>query len=215
MKLKSFLRDMILRGKLKPGERIVESRVARQLRVGQATIREALEALQDEGLVIRHPNRGCTVVELSHLEVRQIFRLRLEWEPLAVDLAMENWADAKSEQLAAAVRELETAAEKKDPEVFYRRDLEFHRTLWLTAENPFLAKALSQITVPLFAFVMIEVTAHPEFDLAANAAEHRRVAEAIFSGNRLQAIYVTRQAILSFQEAWRQSLAIYGSEEDQ
>ena len=199
--VKDFLRELIISGKLESGERIIETRIAQQLGIGQPTVREALESLQDEGLVIRHPNRGCTVVALSAKEVRQIFRLRIEWEALAVELAMESWTREKSDQLTHAVEQLESAASVRDAQSYYRNDLEFHRTIWRSAENPFLRKALSQITIPLFAFVMIKVATSPEFDLVANAAGHRRMAEAILSGDRAVAVQFTREALGNFQHA--------------
>jgi DNA-binding GntR family transcriptional regulator len=205
--VKGFLRELIISGKLQSGERIIETRIAQQLSIGQPTVREALESLQDEGLVIRHPNRGCTVVELSAKEIRQIFRLRIEWEALAVDLAMENWTAEKAEQLARALEQLESAAAVRDAEKYYRNDLEFHRTIWRSAENPFLLKALAQITIPLFAFVMIKVARDPNFDLIRNAAGHRRMAEAILSGDRVLAVQLTRQALGSFQHAGSELLA--------
>ena len=199
--VKEFLRELIISGKLRSGERIVETRIAQQLGIGQPTVREALESLQDEGLVIRNPNRGCTVVELTEKEVRQIFRLRLEWEALAVDLALESWTPEKSQQLGHAVAQLEAAAAERDAEKYYRNDLEFHRTIWRAADNPFLLKALSQITIPLFAFVMIKVATKPEFDLVANAAGHRKMADAILAGDRAVAVRHTREALAGFQKA--------------
>jgi DNA-binding GntR family transcriptional regulator len=199
--VKDFLRELIVSGKLGSGERIVETRIAQQLGIGQPTVREALESLQDEGLVIRNPNRGCTVVALSAKEIRQIFRLRLEWESLAVGLAMESWTQEKSEQLTRALEQLEGVAAVRDVERYYRNDLEFHRTIWQFADNPFLLRALSQITIPLFAFVMIKVARDPNLDLLANAAGHRRVTEAILSGDSNVAVEVTREALGSFQNA--------------
>jgi DNA-binding GntR family transcriptional regulator len=199
--VKHFIRELIIGGKLRSGDRVVETRIAHQLGIGQPTVREALESLQDEGLVVRHPNRGCMVVELTEKEIRQIFRLRMEWEALAVDLGMEHWSADKSNELARVLGELEAAARSHDAEKYYRVDLDFHRAIWRFADNPFLMKALSQITIPLFAFVMVKVAAHQEFDLIANARGHRRIAEAIGSGDRALAIRVTRESLSGFQQA--------------
>jgi DNA-binding GntR family transcriptional regulator len=199
--VKDFLRELIMSGKIRSGERIVETRIAHQLGIGQPTVREALESLQDEGLVVRHPNRGCTVVELTEKEIRQIFRLRIELEALAVDLAMESWSGEKSVELLRPLEELEAAARSRDAGQYYRVDLEFHRTIWRFADNPFLMKSLSQITIPLFAFVMVKVAAHEEFDLIANGCGHRRIIEAIRSGDRTLAMQVTRESLSGFQDA--------------
>jgi DNA-binding GntR family transcriptional regulator len=205
--VKHFLRELIIGGKLRSGERIVETVIARQLGIGQPTVREALESLQDEGLVIRRANRGCTVVELSGKEVEQIFRVRIEWEALAVKLAMENWSVEKSQELTRAIEALETAARERNAEVYYRQDLEFHQAIWRFADNPFLAKALSQVTVPLFAFVMVKVAAEQPFDFIGNAAEHRLLADAILSGDSQHAVALARAALKSFQMTGNELLA--------
>src|ERR1022692_3181409 len=72
----STMRNLILSGELKPGDRIVESRVAKQLGVGQPTVREALVELEHQGLVCRKPNRGCLVTTLTRAEIADILRIR-------------------------------------------------------------------------------------------------------------------------------------------
>ena len=66
------IRNMIVSGDLKPGDRIVESRIARQIGVGQPTVREALVALEHQGLVVRKANQGCVVTSLSASAVAKI-----------------------------------------------------------------------------------------------------------------------------------------------
>src|SRR6185437_6967121 len=87
------IRAMIVGGQLNPGERIVESRIAREIGVGQPTVREALVALEHEGLVVRHANQGCVVTELGRDDIRQLVRIRAELEVLAVQLATESASD--------------------------------------------------------------------------------------------------------------------------
>src|SRR5881628_1222320 len=60
----TVIRKLIISGDLNPGERIIESRVAKQLGVGQPTVREALVALEHQGLVVRKANQGCVVTSL-------------------------------------------------------------------------------------------------------------------------------------------------------
>ena len=77
--------DAILRGELKPGEQIIETKMAKQLGVGQSTFREALQALEHRGLVTK--NRNTFVTELTVQDVEVLFAVRLELEPLAASLA--------------------------------------------------------------------------------------------------------------------------------
>jgi len=199
-RLVELFRDLILQGEWKPGAPIVETQVARAAGVSQPTVREALKHLEAEGLILRRQFRSCEVTTLSQEEVDQIFRLRAEWEPLASELAVENRERWEPKRLKDAADKLKKAARNRDPDAFYLHDLEFHRTLWSCTGNTFLTKALSQITVPLFAFWTLQHLRECDVDLVRQAAAHERIAQAIISGNKRRARTVTRQAM---QEFWK------------
>src|SRR5689334_8291055 len=97
--------------------------------------------------------------------------------------------------LTAAAGKLKASAKRHDPDAFYRYDIEFHRTLWACTGNAFLTKALSQITVPLFAFWTLRHLREADVDLVRQAAAHERIAKA---GNKRQARKVTKSALLEF-----------------
>jgi DNA-binding GntR family transcriptional regulator len=197
-RLVELFRELILKGEWKPGAPIVETAVARAIGVSQPTVREALKHLEAEGLILRRQYRSCEVTRLSLEEVDQIFRLRSEWEPLAAELAVEMRGKWAPEMLTAAAANLKAAAKGRDPEAFYRHDIEFHRTLWACTGNAFLSKALSQITVPLFAFWTLRHLRDADVDLVRQATAHERIATAIVSGNKRQARKVTKAALLDF-----------------
>jgi DNA-binding GntR family transcriptional regulator len=194
------LRKQILDGKLKPGERIVETRLARQLGIGQPTAREALIVLEHEGLVERKPNCGCSVVELSTAEISQIYRVRQELEPLAAELAIGNGNDHR--ELKGAYQQLMAAARSGDADEWNRRDLEFHQALWREAGNPFLERALMQVALPFFAFAKLVYYQQPQMDLAAQAEEHGRIVAAIESGDKKAARRVTQEVLGGFRALW-------------
>src|SRR5687767_6427665 len=78
------LRDAILVGQLRPGDRIVENHWAATLGVGQPTIREALRELEYQGMLVKHPNRGTFVAQLSVEDYRQLIDVRMPLEKMAV-----------------------------------------------------------------------------------------------------------------------------------
>lgn len=84
------LRGAILGGRLKTADQVVESRLARQMGVGQNAVREALHTLEFQGFVRKVPNIGTFVTTLSRHDVDEIYRLRMELEPLAVYWAREK-----------------------------------------------------------------------------------------------------------------------------
>ena len=82
------LREAIIAGKLKPGERLIEQKLASQLGIGQPTLREALKELEYQGFVRKLANKGRTfVTKLSTEDISKIHQVRMVLEVLAVDLA--------------------------------------------------------------------------------------------------------------------------------
>jgi DNA-binding GntR family transcriptional regulator len=172
------LRELILNGDLRPGDAVVESVLARQLSVGQPTVREALKTLEVEGLIERQLNRGCTVMKLTPDDLKKIYALRQAWEPMAVEQALQHWTPEKAKQLQAAFASL-TAASKESRRAYYDADLAFHRTIWDQAENRYLVKALNQIVLPIFAFLVIQFQKQPLFETEKNTLEHKAIVDSM------------------------------------
>ena len=116
---------MIVAGDLKPGDRIVESRIARDIGVGQPTVREALVALEHQGLVVRKANQGCVVTSLTRAEICQLIRIRAELETLAVELAVETASDAGIAKLLTITDSMKAAAAERVPQRFFELDMSF------------------------------------------------------------------------------------------
>ena len=144
----------ILAGKYKPGDRLNESQIARELNISRIPVREALSQLQEQGLVQNRERRGMFVTNIGPEEVLQISSLRIVLETEALRLARARMTPeivARLEKLVAQMDAwngtlLEAAA----------LDLEFHRVLWNAAGNPYLERALNSLMVPLFAHKTLE-----------------------------------------------------------
>jgi DNA-binding GntR family transcriptional regulator len=200
------IRGMIVAGDLQPGDRIVESRIARQIGVGQPTVREALVALEHQGLVVRKANQGCVVTSLTRAEICQLVRIRAELETLAVELAVETASDAEIEKLLEVTELMKAAAFQKDPQQFFDLDFQFHDTLWKLSGNSFLPRLLEQTLAPLLAFLFIRnLRRNLEIDMMESAEAHVEVAKAMLSRNKETARRVTQQKLQMFADqhlAW-------------
>jgi DNA-binding GntR family transcriptional regulator len=145
--------DAVTSGKLKPGDRLNESELSRQLAVSRAPIREALQQLQEQGLVENHPRRGMFVVNLDQAGSQKINSLRLILEPEALDLCRTNRTPAGEKELHDLLSRMDqrsmTAIEAT------RLDLEFHRAVWRQTGNEYLEKTLASLTAPLFAYATL------------------------------------------------------------
>lgn len=155
LQVADFLRDSILRGNLKPGERVVERTLAKSLGVGQATVRESLQILEHEGLIFKKANTASFVTQLSAERVTEIIDIRLELEPKAFLLAHRRRTPADLEKLRGLVERIEKAVENDDYYQTSRTDLMFHQEVWSISGNQTLERILSQLCTPLFAYLMV------------------------------------------------------------
>src|SRR5712692_113781 len=147
----AHLHDAILHGELRPGERIVEGKLARELRVAQGTLREALQELEHQGLVTKHDNRGTFVSELTTREIEDIYIVRCALEPLAAALACERLTPEHLAQLNTQVEKMKNAGEAHDFVELLKADLDFHRLIWKLSGNGPIERALNVVCPPVFA----------------------------------------------------------------
>lgn len=149
-----LLSNAILSSKIKPGERLNESELARKLRVSRAPIREALQQLQEQGLIVNVPRRGMFVVSLDEESIQKINSLRIVLEAEALRLA-RSYAESKDkERLTRLLEKMERMSRVPTNEMV-RADMEFHRMVWSFTRNEYLEKTLTSLTAPLFAHSML------------------------------------------------------------
>jgi len=160
----------ILSGKYKPGDRLNESQIARELRISRIPVREALSQLQEQGLVQNRERRGMFVTNIGPEEVLQISSLRIILETEALRLAQARMTPA----ILAALDDLVCRMDNWNGTLLEAAalDLEFHRTLWKAAGNPYLERALNAVMVPLFAHKTLE---HVTRDVRRWRMSHHRI----------------------------------------
>lgn len=203
-KLARTMREMILQGQLRPGDPLVESRMARDLSVGQPTVREAFKELELEGLVQRTRNRGCSVVKLGQAEVDAMSRLRVEVEVMAVKELCRAWTVKIAAVLEEALSNMRLAARAGSSRAYLRADLEFHEAIWRLGGNPYVERIAAPVTVPLFVLAMSSPVEQSPKALLENLAGHEAIFEALKTRDELSAVLVVRQVLEGF---WEQDLS--------
>jgi len=165
----------MLEGKYKPGERLVEMRLAAEFRTSQAPVREALRQLEALGYVDTVPHRGTRVREVPATEMRDAFRLRALLEREAAEAAARvpqpDWKD-----LRAAVEGIERAAQAGNVRSYVRHDHTFHRMLMVRSGNAVLLRHWDLVLVPTRILVALR-SGH--IDMRETAKEHRPILEAL------------------------------------
>jgi DNA-binding GntR family transcriptional regulator len=145
-----LLSEAIFSGRIKPGQRLNESELSRDLGLSRIPVREALQKLQEQGLVVDVPRRGKFVINLSEEDIQKINSLRIVLEGEALCLCRAKITPAGVRELTRLVGKMERFREAPEIEAS-ALDMEFHRTVWTHSGNEFLAKTLEGIIIPLFA----------------------------------------------------------------
>ena len=173
------IREAILNGKLSPGERIVESRLAKEMKVGQSAVREALQELEFQGFVVRVANKGAFVTDFSLSDINDIYRVRMELEGFAAQLAKESGKPSPDEveQMEGAIARMQEGADEGNFWKFSRSDFEFHEVIWRSSGNRYVERALRTVATPQFSYVLIRSFRHTRLDLHAITQQHRDILE--------------------------------------
>ena len=178
------LRDAIVSGRYKPGSRLNESQLAREFNISRIPIREALMQLQEHGLVMNHERRGMFVTELSEEDVQRINSLRIVLESEALKLCAAHMTKPVAARLTQLVEQMEAwdAGSEIDAAAI---DLEFHRTIWGAAGNPYLTKALDSLSTVLFAHTALENVNHEDMRWRLN--HHRALLDVALGASDIAA----------------------------
>lgn len=163
------LRESILSGRYRPGERLNESMIAREYGISRIPVREALFQLQESGFVCNQKGRGMFVTLLSDEDTQMINSVRLVLETEAFKLARARITSETAIALMGLVDRMESW--KGELAESAAMDLEFHRTVWNVSGNPYLVKTLEPLTTVLFAHKTLE---HVSFELHQWRLNHHR-----------------------------------------
>lgn len=166
-KVSEGLRNAILSGQFEPGQRLVERVLCDMTGVSRTAVREALRALEAEGLVINVPNRGPTVTSISQKEAEDIYTVRSLLEVKAAELFMEKMTDEDLAVLGRTLTEMEAAHAKGDLELVNIWKKKFYAKFVGECGNEIISRTLDQL------YAKISVLRH------MTMAQHNRTGAAI------------------------------------
>jgi len=172
------LRNAILHGSFKPGERLNESEIAREMGISRGPVREAILELETEGLVKIEHRRGAYVVKLEPEAFGDLVDLRILLETHAVRIAARLCSPADYAGLERIIEQMRRAHAAGDTEKVVDNDLEFHRTLCALAGNQLLLEAWEQLTGRLRLAMLLWIE-HGLDDTTQNLQMHQEVLDAM------------------------------------
>ena len=146
------LRRAILRGELKPGERLMEIQLANKLGVSRTPIREAIRKLELEGLVLMIPRKGAEVAEITEKNLRDVLEVRCALEELAVQLACDRIDQNQVKELHAAADHFRDVLDSDDITQIAQADEAFHDVIFTATGNGRLIQLLNNLREQMYRY---------------------------------------------------------------
>lgn len=193
------LRQAILRGDLKPGERLMEISLANKLGVSRTPVREAIRKLELEGLVLMIPRRGAEVAQITEKSLRDVLEVRRALEELAVQLACERMTKQALEELNQAAKAFEKILGDSDITAVAEADVAFHDVIYMATGNQRLISLLNNLREQMYRY-RVEYLKRREWH-AQLLSEHQEIIDAITNKEVGRAVEVTCRHIDNQVEA--------------
>ena len=188
------LRQAILRGEFKPGERLMEIQLANKLGVSRTPIREAIRKLELEGLVIMIPRKGAEVADITEKSLRDVLEVRKALEELAVQLACEKITQEELEELEKAGENFKKVLKRsKDITEVAEADVRFHDVIYMATDNHKLIHLLNKLREQMYRY-RVEYLKNPDVHEQLTQ-EHEEIVYHIKRREKVEATAVTCQHI--------------------
>lgn len=146
------LREAILRGELKPGERLMELQLANKLGVSRTPIREAIRMLEQEGLAVTTPRKGAEVAKMTEKDMEDVLAIREALEQLAASLACDHATEEELTALRTERDRFEHLIRSGEIKRIAESDMRFHELLYEASGNPKLVSMLSNLREQMYRY---------------------------------------------------------------
>lgn len=148
------LRQAILRGELKPGERLMEIHLAQRLGVSRTPVREAIRKLELEGLVLMIPRRGAIVAEITVSDLEDVLEVRMALEEMAVKHACRRITAEQLSEIRRLAGEFKKTLKGDDVTACAQADMKFHDAIYEATGNNRLVQILNNLREQMYRYRM-------------------------------------------------------------
>jgi DNA-binding GntR family transcriptional regulator len=156
-KIYQKIRDDITNGKLSPGERLLESKLAVEFKCSQSPVREALRQLASEGLLTFEENKGSTIRKLSIQEIDETYRILSVLESYAASQSTGRATKKDITYLRGLHNKLKIVAKKQDLGGWLQSNAEFHNFFSIHAQNQTLCQMLENLKLRIYPYRYITI----------------------------------------------------------
>jgi len=185
------IKSAIIGGEFEPGKRLIEEKLAEDMKTSRTPVREAIQKLEKEGLIYRLPRGGFAVKGVSEDEVEEVFGLRGILEGYAGFLATARMDAEELKALEEVIVREEECLKNMNTEEFIRLDSEFHDTLYKAAKNTRLYALLNDLRDYMYRYRVIILRYQRKPQLAVQ--DHKEMVSSIKNKNARQVEKLVRK----------------------
>ncbi|HEX9874244.1 MAG TPA: GntR family transcriptional regulator [Deferrimonas sp.] len=204
-KILETIREAILKGSLKPGEKVAEPELAERFGISRTPIREAFRQLESEGYLTVIPRKGAVVTSLSERDVEEFYAIKSILEGYAARIAAEQLTARDIERLEGINNRLEQLARDGDVKTFFRVHNEFHELFIRAAGNEKLFDLISHLMMKFNRPRMASLALPGRMEISVQ--EHHKIIEAFKSHDGERADNLVRKTAAYGGQVLIQSLA--------
>lgn len=175
----SIIRKKILRGEFALGSRIREDVLAEQITISRTPVREAINRLVADGIIIKKSQRGLYLIDPGREQIEDNIDIRISLEKLSVEKCIERATDEGVEEISNSLLDFEKALRQKDYDVCNQLDSDFHTLIAQMSGNDRLVSLLNDLSAFFQLVRKEEKKNHPEKKNKCTLKEHRSIAKAI------------------------------------
>lgn len=180
------LREAILKGELKPGERLMELQLASKLGVSRTPIREAIRMLEQEGLAVTIPRKGAEVAKMTEKDMEDVLQVRDALDELAASIACEQITTGELEELKRTMREFEESTKTGDVKRIAEVDVKFHDIIYKATRNPKLENILNNLREQMYRYRVEYLKDEKNFPVLIK--EHSEIVDGLAKKNKEKVI---------------------------
>jgi len=193
------LREAILKGDLRPGERLMELQLASKLGVSRTPIREAIRMLEQEGLAVTIPRKGAEVARMTEKNMEDVLQIREALDDLAVQVACDKMTEQQLDNLTVAMKNFENAVQAGDLKHIVAYDVEFHDIIYESTDNPRLVTLLSNLREQIYRYRVEYLKEKENYPMLVK--EHETIVAALKEKNKKRVTDAMRCHIRNQAEA--------------
>ncbi|GAA0036726.1 GntR family transcriptional regulator [Brevibacterium metallidurans] len=188
-----------------PGDPINEAALSTELEVGRTPIREALKRLERDHLVVSYPRRGTFATNVDLTDLSTISEMREALEPIAARRAARNLTPDRRQGFTAAISDLRALGSADDQRTLMERDLEVHRLIYSSVDNPHLSETLIRLDDLATRIWCLVIPGIPH--LVTHIREHIDLLEAILEGDEATVAELAAEHVRDFDRTLRSTLS--------